>query len=231
MLGFTDSTTFSNFFVFIRGKQELALGMIEWANRRNVHDWRRIFAFLSLVLGVSGATVAWMRSRELGSSWGVSMVASALLVGAAGGHALAVAAMEDGLLPIGIFALGFHDRLSYHKFEGGSGKHNLSERERLAESLGRTNQAMIMRNHGLLTVGASVAEAFVWMFRLNRACEVQTLSHGASGRYARPSPQAAENTALATRDFVSAYGSATPGQAEFDAFLRVIDRQDPSYQE
>ena len=54
---------------------------------------------------------------------------------------MAVAAMAHGLLPIGIFALGFHECLSYHDFEGGSGRHNMSERERLAESLGPTNNA------------------------------------------------------------------------------------------
>ena len=142
---------------------------------------------------------------------------------------MAVAAMAHGLLPIGIFALGFHECVSYHEFEGGSGRHNLSERERLSDSLGATNNAMIMRNHGLLTVGASVPEAFVWMFRLNRACEVQVMTHGAGGAYAIPSAEAASNTATATRDFVSAYGSGTPGEPEFNAFLRVIDRQDTSY--
>jgi ribulose-5-phosphate 4-epimerase/fuculose-1-phosphate aldolase len=142
---------------------------------------------------------------------------------------MAVAAMEHGLLPIGIFALGFHERLSYHEFEGGSGKHNLSERERLAASLGPANNAMIMRNHGLLTVGACVAEAFVWMFRLNRACEVQTLTYGAQGNYALPTSEACRHTATATQDFLTAYGSGTPGEVEFNAFLRVVDRTDPSF--
>ena len=142
---------------------------------------------------------------------------------------MAVAALAHGLLPIGIFALGFHESVSYHDFEGGSGRHNMSERERLAESLGPTNNAMIMRNHGLLTVGASVPEAFVWMFRLNRACEVQVLTHGAGGEYVVPSAVAAANTATATRDFVSAYGSGEPGEAEFNAFLRAVERQDGSF--
>ncbi|MEM7406273.1 MAG: class II aldolase/adducin family protein [Pseudomonadota bacterium] len=144
---------------------------------------------------------------------------------------MAVAAMADGLLPIGIFALGFHGKLSYHDFEGGSGRHNLSERERLAESLGSTNSAMIMRNHGLLTVGATVAEAFIWMFRLNRACEVQVLTHGAGSGYVMPSEQAAHNTAIATRDFVSAYGSGSPGEIEFQAFLRRVERDDASFRD
>ena len=147
-------------------------------------------------------------------------------------HTLAgmtVAAMQHGLLPIGIFALGFHDRLSYHDFEGGSGKHNLSERDRLARSLGPVNNAMIMRNHGLLTVGSTVAEAFVWMFRLNRACEVQAASYGAAGPYATPTASAAENTAIATRDFLNAYGTGGPGDLEFKGFLRAVERGNPGY--
>ena len=147
-------------------------------------------------------------------------------------HSLAgmtVAAMQHGLLPIGIFALGFHERLSYHEFEGGSGRHNLSERARLAQSVGSTNNAMVMRNHGLLTVGSTVAEAFVWMFRLNRACEVQAMTYGAQGPYATPTESAAEHTATATRDFLSAYGTGGPGDLEFRAFLRAVERQDGTF--
>ena len=144
---------------------------------------------------------------------------------------MAVAAMEHGLLPIGIFALGFHEQLSYHAFEGGSGKHNGTERDRLAQSLGPTNPAMIMRNHGLLAVGTTVSEAFVWMFRLNRACEVQAMTYGASGSYATPTESAAEHSAIATRDFLTAYGSGTPGEVEFRGFLRAVEREDPTFRD
>lgn len=148
---------------------------------------------------------------------------------------MAVAAAADGLLPIGIFALGFHDALSYHDFEGASGEHNLSERERLAESLGPDNNAMLLRNHGLLTVGATVAEAFVWMYRLNKACEVQVLAQGnaagRAGHFVFPSEEAARNTVKGTRDFVNAYGTGEPGEVEFRAFMRLMDKQDPSYRE
>ena len=145
---------------------------------------------------------------------------------------MAVAAMAHGLLPIGIFALGFHERVSYHDFEGGSGRHNMSERERLAESLGPTNNAMIMRSHGLLTVGGSVPEAFVWMFRLNRACEVQVLTHG-GGRRIRDAERRRRPRTRRRRRGISCppMGPESRVEAEFNAFLRVVERQDESVSE
>ncbi len=144
---------------------------------------------------------------------------------------MAVAAMKDGLLPISIFSLGFHDSLSYHEFEGASGKHNISEQDRLAESLGPRNKAMVMRAHGLLTVGRTVPEAFVWMYRLNKACEVQVLTHGGGGGYVRPSKEASQSTVKGTLDYLTAYGTKGPGEEEFSAFMRLMDQKDPSFRD
>lgn len=144
---------------------------------------------------------------------------------------MAVAALTHGLLPINIFSLGFYEALSYHEFEGASGKHNISEQDRLAESLGPVNKAMIMRAHGLLTVGRTVPEAFMWMYRLNRACEVQVLTHGAGGGYVRPSKEAAEYTVKGTQDYMTAYGTRGPGEEEFAAFARLMERKDPSFRD
>ena len=144
---------------------------------------------------------------------------------------MAVSAMADGLLPIGIYALSFHDSLSYHDYEGASGQHNLTERERLAQSLGPSNHAMIMRSHGLLTVGESVPEAFAWMYRLNRACEVQVLTNGAAGELLVPSEAAAESTVTGIQGYFSAYGTAKPGEVEFAAFTRLMDQKDASFRD
>jgi len=127
--------------------------------------------------------------------------------------------------------LGFHDSLSYHEFEGGSGKHNMAEQDRLAKSLGPANKAMIMRAHGLLTVGQTVAEAFVWMYRLNKACEVQVMTNGAAGAYVQASQQAAEYTAKATVDYITTYGTKGPGGEDFAAFMRLMDQKDPSFRD
>jgi ribulose-5-phosphate 4-epimerase/fuculose-1-phosphate aldolase len=141
---------------------------------------------------------------------------------------MAVAAASEGLIEHNIFGLGFHGCLSYHDFEGASGDHNLSERDRLAASLGPDNKAMIMRNHGLLSVGSTVAEAFVWMYRLDRACQAQVMANGAGG-YVQPSRQAAAFSVKGAHDFATGFGACAPGELEFAAFQRLMDKLDPSY--
>ncbi len=83
---------------------------------------------------------------------------------------MAVAALEEGLLPLNQISMQFHGRIAYHDYEGIA--LDLDERERLIASLGGMN-AMILRNHGLLTLGRSVAEAFTRAYYLEKACEIQ----------------------------------------------------------
>ncbi|MFU8926079.1 class II aldolase/adducin family protein [Acinetobacter puyangensis] len=83
---------------------------------------------------------------------------------------VAVSAQRDGLLPISQHALKFYRRLSYHSYEGIA--LSLEERERLVADLGN-NKAMILRNHGLLAAGESVAHAFHEIYFLERACQIQ----------------------------------------------------------
>ena len=142
---------------------------------------------------------------------------------------MAVASQAAGLSPSNMFSLGFHDRLGYHEFEGASGKHNLAEQDRLAESLGAANKAMIMRAQGLLTVGRTVPEAFVWMYRLNKACEIQIAA--GNTELVETSAEAAEYTVKGTDDYVTAYGTKGPGEEEFAAFARHMDRRDPRYRD
>jgi ribulose-5-phosphate 4-epimerase/fuculose-1-phosphate aldolase len=82
----------------------------------------------------------------------------------------AVAAQRDGLQPLNQIALEFYGRVAYHDYEGIS--YDLEERERLVRNLG-DKPVMILRNHGLLTVGASVSQAFQRMYYLEKACEIQ----------------------------------------------------------
>lgn len=86
---------------------------------------------------------------------------------AAGG---AVSAQEAGLLPISQHALKFHGKLGYHDYEGIA--LDLGERQRLVADLGSYN-AMILRNHGLLVGGHTVADAFSEIWFLERACQIQ----------------------------------------------------------
>ncbi len=83
---------------------------------------------------------------------------------------IAVSAQRDGLLPISQHALKFYGRLAYHGYEGIA--LDTDERERLVRDLGE-HKAMIMRNHGLLMGGTSIAEAFHMTYMLERACAAQ----------------------------------------------------------
>lgn len=139
---------------------------------------------------------------------------------------VAVAALKDGLQPICMEALYFHNSLGYHGFEGVTME--TDERTRIAASLG-TNKALILRNHGLATVGASVGEAFTLMYWLQRACEIQ-MKVMASNAAWQPVPHEIcelytrqENAPRdATEDF-------TPGRHEWPALVRMLDRDDPTY--
>ena len=95
--------------------------------------------------------------------------------------------------------------------------------KRIAEALG-DKRAVILRNHGLLTVGRSIGEAFMLMHYLERACRVQ-LAVLATGREVSPIPPAMLDKAAAQ------YQSCWPGTYEWPALVRLMDKLDPSYRE
>lgn len=105
---------------------------------------------------------------------------------------VAVSSLEEGLLPLNQWALQFHDRLAYHDFEGIALA--LDERERLAEDLG-DHSAMILRQHGLLTCGRSVGEAFLRMRNLERSCQTQLAAQATGQPLRLASPTMAEHVA------------------------------------
>jgi ribulose-5-phosphate 4-epimerase/fuculose-1-phosphate aldolase len=133
-------------------------------------------------------------------------------------YGMAVSALERGLLPLQQDAYQFHERLSYHEFEGVAV--DIDERERLVTDLGDKN-AMILRNHGLLTVGRSVAEAWVRMWQLEQACKVQVLTQS-TGQAIRQAPISAIGR-------TAAFFDREPVALEWAWLLRTIDRKDPSY--
>jgi ribulose-5-phosphate 4-epimerase/fuculose-1-phosphate aldolase len=128
---------------------------------------------------------------------------------------MAVSAQEEGLQPAHMYSHNFWNRLSYHEFEGPSMR--LDERARLVKSLG-FHQSLILRNHGLLTVGRTIPEAFIRFWRLNRACEVQLAAQ--SARLKLPSPQVCEASYQMGEEFLT--DQAGLGQLEFDSILRKL---------
>ncbi len=136
---------------------------------------------------------------------------------------LAVACQEEGLLPISFPAVFYTDRLAYHDFEGITLER--AECARLAESLG-TRNAMILRNHGLLTCGPSVADAFAELYHLQRACEVQVAAL-AGGRPLRTPPVEVARRAAAQFDATARHGEQNA--LLFAAMLRWMDEAEPGF--
>jgi len=137
---------------------------------------------------------------------------------------VAVSALEAGLLPLNQSAIGVAVDMAYHKFEGPA--LHLEERERLIADLGDRN-TMILRNHGTLTVGATVAEAFHRMYFLERACEMQALTLGMGQPLHHPADEAIEATARITRTI----SSEMVLEHAWPALLRRLDRVSPGYRE
>lgn len=136
---------------------------------------------------------------------------------------VAVSTMEEGLLPLNQIALQFYNRISYHNYEGIA--LNLEERDRIVASLG-TNQALVLRNHGLLTTGRTAAQMFNNMFYLERACEIQvaTLSMG--------QPLRGVKDALANhvaQQYETPMGEDDDLGLEWAAHLRLLDTICPDY--
>ncbi|MCG5262880.1 class II aldolase/adducin family protein [Cupriavidus gilardii] len=135
---------------------------------------------------------------------------------------VAVSAQADGLLPLSQHAMRFHGRLAYHDYEGLA--FTPAEGARLTASLGG-HPAMLLRNHGTLTVGRTVAEAYVLMATLIKACEIQ-LGALAANRVVLPAVEVATRTSAQLDD-----GGAIEGALEWPSLLRKLDKIDPSYRD
>jgi ribulose-5-phosphate 4-epimerase/fuculose-1-phosphate aldolase len=134
---------------------------------------------------------------------------------------VAVSCQEGGLLPTNQTAMLLNDQIAYHEYEGVALL--LDERPRLVADLGEKN-VMLLRNHGTLTVGSTVGEAFLAMYFLERACAMQValLAGGVPLHY--PS---AEVQDVVKRQ--SANGVPAVAKLAWDAQLRMLDAKDPSY--
>ena len=141
---------------------------------------------------------------------------------------VAVSAQKDGLLPLNQDSLTLIDDIAYHDFEGIA--LDVEERQRLVEHLGDKN-LMILRNHGLLTVGATVALAFTRMRALQNACAIQVATLAGDAKLQLPSPAARRKV----QNQVSTGGNQ--GSREqvaalaWAGYLRKLDTIDPSYKD
>ena len=134
---------------------------------------------------------------------------------------LAVSVLKDGLIPMIHDATAIYGTVGYHDYEGQS--IDTDERRRLAASLG-DGTAMILRNHGLLTCGATVAEAFMRMYYLERTCKVQMQVLASGADYA---PIGDEMCKQAARE----YEHFPYGHYEWPTLLRLADERSPGFRE
>lgn len=131
---------------------------------------------------------------------------------------MAVSAQAEGLMPLTQHSLRWYNRIAYHDYEGIALDH--AERERLASDLG-DHHSMILRNHGLLTVGRDVPEAAVLMYYLEQSCRTQVAALGGGRPVVTPSREVCEHTA---QQYETAYPRA--GALEWAGLLRWIEQQD-----
>jgi ribulose-5-phosphate 4-epimerase/fuculose-1-phosphate aldolase len=133
---------------------------------------------------------------------------------------MAVACLKDGLSPTNFYAAQLHGGVAYHDFEGITVEDE--ERNRLLASIG-SKRAVILRNHGLLAWGPSLPEAFMTLWTLQRACDVQIAASGAGAL----NPIGREVFAQTVRE--SGPGEKRTCDDVFAAMQRLVDVRDPSY--
>ena len=137
---------------------------------------------------------------------------------------MAVACSQAGLSMSNFYAAQLHDKVAYHDFEGITV--HADEGPRLVKNIG-ARPAVILRNHGLLAWAPTLSRAFVTLWTLNRACEVQcaSLAMGPVIAIAQAVAQRCTDDALQFRDDFGA------GQDVLDALTRLVDRIDDSYRQ
>lgn len=135
---------------------------------------------------------------------------------------VAVSAQTSGLLPLSQQSLFPLTNLSYHNYEGVALRDD--EKPRLVADLS-TNNFMILRNHGLLTCAGSIADAFLYMYVLQRACEIQLLAQSGGAELIQVHPKIVEGMQAAVEEVTKSAG----GSLAWPGILRKLDRLGAPY--
>jgi ribulose-5-phosphate 4-epimerase/fuculose-1-phosphate aldolase len=138
-------------------------------------------------------------------------------------NGVAVSCLKEGLSSDNFYGAMLHGRVAYHELQGVTV--DTAERESLVRDLG-DRQVMILRNHGLLSWGSSAAEAYLRLWTLQRACDVQVAASQAGGAINRLSPGVIERM----------LGESGPGEKRtcqdvFAAMVRLVEARDPSFRD
>ena len=138
-------------------------------------------------------------------------------------NGVAVSAQKGGLLPISQQAMLVLRRLAYHDYEGLALRED--EKPRLVRDLGRS-WMLILRNHGLLALGETVADAFLNMYLLESACAIQLRAQAARGELIEIDHRLIEDAPAQAKQVTRGVGA---GALAWPALLRKLDRRDPSW--
>src|SRR4051812_29125690 len=136
---------------------------------------------------------------------------------------MAVSAMKCGLMPLTQNAM-FFSGVGYHDYEGPAV--DLDEQRRLVTDLGG-HVAMVLRNHGLLAVGATIPEAFVTMYWLERACQAQAFAMASNTDLIIPDNE----TVAKTNDRYKPGQRRKIGELEWAGLLRLVERRYPGFRD
>lgn len=139
-------------------------------------------------------------------------------------HGVAISAKKHGLLPISQQSLFVLASIAYHDYEGLA--LNEDEKPRLVTDLGDKNN-LILRNHGLLTIGSSAAEAFLGMYNLERACEIQLMAEAGGAELVEIPRPILKGIEAQVKVVTRGLG----GDIVWPALMRKLDRIDPSYRD
>jgi ribulose-5-phosphate 4-epimerase/fuculose-1-phosphate aldolase len=135
----------------------------------------------------------------------------------------AVSCQKDGLLPIHQTAMLLNGQVAYHDYEGVA--FNPDEKPRLIKDLG-SKAVLILRNHGTLAVGSSIAAAFATMYILERSCQMQIAAMSGGTPLITPSP---DIQALVEKQAAQESGQVV--QLLWSTLVRMLDKKDKSYRE
>jgi ribulose-5-phosphate 4-epimerase/fuculose-1-phosphate aldolase len=135
----------------------------------------------------------------------------------------AVGMQQGGLLPLSQHAMRFYRQIAYHDYEGLA--LSAQEQDRLIAHLG-AYPAMLLRNHGTLIAGRTIAEAYVLMDTLDKACAFQLKAQSGGGPLNMPSHE------ICAKTYKELLGDGSPeGGLEWPALLRKLDVLSPSYRD
>ncbi|MDB5796226.1 MAG: class aldolase/adducin family protein [Paucimonas sp.] len=138
-------------------------------------------------------------------------------------NGVAVSAQEAGLLPLSQHSIFVLSSIGYHDYEGVA--LNEDEKPRLVADMGRANH-LVLRNHGLLTAGPSIADAFLAMYMFEAACTIQVRAQSGGGPLLRISQAIIDGAHKQAKQVTNSVGA---GRLAWPGLLRRLDRTDPSY--